>query len=234
MTRHEKGVHMSRKKVSVLLGSGAAIAGIAFVASSASSQPGKEDAAIIEAARLAMVAHQQLGAVDALSTDPDANVKAAIAKGRYTKSARPELRQLSNGRISAAQDASKRRLERYFTGAELTFELTLNDRQPARYVALTLPDGAPGSPAVDTTVTADYITTGGANDFHVDTLTTDSTGVTLTGTATIWINGVMIEGDLTEVADPSNKVDFTLHLVKVGDDWKVDSYEAPFAGGSGP
>jgi len=182
-----------------------------------------------------MEARYQIGAIDALATNPDANTSSVVAKGVYTRSARPALRQLTDGKVAAAHDASAKRLNRYFTGDALTQLLAANDRQPERYQPLTVTDGDPGSPAVTPSATPAYITTGGADAFTVATVISDEGGgATVTGTASTWVNTVIVEGGSTEVATPKSTVNFTIHLVKVGNDWKADRYEDPFAEGDAP
>jgi hypothetical protein len=200
--------------------------------SACQSQP--EAGAVREATRLAMESMQQIGAIDALSPNPDANVAAVQAPGDLAKGKRPELRQLSVGRIQAMQAASQKRLRTYFAGAQLDHFLEVDGGQPGRYKGLTLRDGAPGSPAADPSITGDYVFTGGVDNFKTTRVVVDGAEATVSGTATIWLNSALVQKDRTMVRDIPGDITFTAHLVREGSQWKVDQYDDEFVPGSGP
>jgi hypothetical protein len=189
--------------------------GIGVALLSVAAEPTRStDLAIIDAARMAMVARQQIGAVDATSTNPDENVTATVAPGHYTKAEGPRPRQLTEARVRTAVQVGRRRLSNFFTGEQLDRDLGYNAIQRVRNQSLVL--------------------TGGATNFEVSAVVLDEGGATVTGTATIWINTATVRREITDVSTIEGDVSFELHLVDVGDQWKVDSYDDDFLPGSGP
>ncbi len=189
---------------------------------------------VTEVTRQAIEAMQQVGSVEGNSVDPDTNAAAAYPTGDFPRADRPDLRKLSRPGLAKAQGAGRRRLAQYFTGKQLGWLMSINDDMQVRYRGLTLDEGAPGSPGSDSSVTSDYIITGGVDDFDGIRAVVGDTEATVTGSARIWSNSAMVEPESTVVDRVDGVVNFAAHLVRLGDQWKVDEYHDDFAPGNEP
>ncbi|MFT4008751.1 MAG: hypothetical protein QM655_01790 [Nocardioidaceae bacterium] len=194
----------------------------------------EETAPVTVATREAMSAMQQITGMAALSIDPDVNETATHETGTFSKSDEPELFRLDKDRIAAAQDVGRQRLEAYFTGKQLDWFLSFNNSMQEEYAGLTVPEGAPGSPEADETVTNNYGLTGGADHFEDVDVALDGDQATVTGSARIWSNGASVRDGATKVDNIDGIVNFKAHLVRSGSEWKVDDYSDEFAPGSEP
>lgn len=225
----------AKRTLGVVLLLGAAGASIVALTAADDPEPSiQSQPEVVEAARLAMVARQQIGALNLDTTDPDKNMGNTLDPGFYSLKERADLREIDRVELSEASTLEAKQLNQFFTGAELTNVLRFNADQLVRYQGLMLEDGAPGSPADDPPVTADYVIAGGARNFQVETVLVKANEATVTGTATIWINSAMVMKDETRVEEIPGEVAFDLHLVEQNGVWKVDRYNDDFLPGSGP
>ena len=225
----------SRRKALMMLSVAMAAAGAAGLSVLFSGAAHEGDTGpVTETARLAMEAMQQIAATESLSSDPETNAAQTLPLGTFSKAERADLRTLNMEQVAEAVAAGDKRLKTYFAGRQLAWFSSVNDQVEQRYAGLMLPQGAPGSPEADRTVTADYVVTGGVDDFAVDSVTSDADSARVTGTGRIWIISVMVWPNSTQVVKVSNSVSFDARLKDFDGTWKVVEYRDEFAPGSEP
>lgn len=209
---------------------------------SSASSSGKQDSSdVLASVEDAIFAQQQIGALNATSSDPRKNLGATYGQGRFARSDRPDLATVTQTQIQAAADVGEHRIRHAFTGKQLQFELGVNAKQEQKYAPLVSADKSSPGAAADTqsatgTSASDaYVIDGGADNFKFDSVVMDDSQATVVGTTRTWLNEAVVEQNATSVYTPNNVIEFTAHLVKSESGaWQVDDYTWQFAPGSAP
>lgn len=210
--------------------------------SSGSTSAGQDPAPVLAAVQDAIISQQQIGAVDAASASPGADVTATVAPGEYGRSDHPELARLTPAQVASAGEASETRLRRLFTGRQLAYELEVNARQSQSYRPLegasapsATSSGSPSAASSDDGNTNVYILDGGADRFRFTTVSMNGDQATVVGSAHTWLDDAVVEPSLTRVFHPSSIIDFTAQLTESpGGVWQVSDYTWTFAPGYEP
>ncbi|MFT4286296.1 hypothetical protein [Nocardioides sp.] len=225
---------LARPKRWTLLGLvclGVVSAGAVGVAASRSAAS-RDTEAVTDVVEGALMARQQIGAVDALFKEPTKNAEERDA-GVYEIATHPALAYLPEELVSSTLSLGEDRLRKYFTGEELADELKVNERMADSYTPM-----ISDSPVkLGQTDTDSYVIDGGADQFSYTSVEIEDNAASVAGSARIWLSGAMIDSDAGQVqlVNPSNLIDFTAHLVATdGSDWKIDKFSWSFAPGSEP
>ncbi|MFT4009468.1 MAG: hypothetical protein QM655_05435 [Nocardioidaceae bacterium] len=210
--------------------------GILITASSTPTAASQDTEEVTATVRSAILAQQQIGAIDAPSVKPAENEGNITADGHYPIAEKAELSSLTDEQIVASRTRSEQRIRQFFAGDQLEFELRINDDMNDGYQPLVVnPETGKTASSTDPSKTNSYILTGGADQFTFDSVSIDDGSATATGTTRTWLNEAEVRPQEIYVFSPSGMIQFTAHLSNpAGDTWQVDQFNWDFMPGSEP